>query len=218
MPSAADLRVLGHHVIAEYQGCDRALLDDPEGLGDLLVAAARRAGATPLKREFHHFSPYGVSGGVIIAESHLTIHTWPEHLYAAVDFFTCGERVDPLCAHAYLGESLRATFTHHVTLERGTRCPPKLSRPTPGIAAKRRATKQGDSRMALRSRSVRRARRRAFTLGWSRLALRSPRRRSVACRRPDRPEGLAAALPGFRDNGARLLHPAHCPYAVRRGP
>lgn len=144
MPSEADLHVLGHHVIAEYQGCDQALLDDPEGLGDLLVAAARRAGATPLKREFHHFSPYGVSGVVIIAESHLTIHTWPEHLYAAVDFFTCGERVDPLRAHAYLGESLRATFTHRVTLERGTRCPPKLSRPALGNLWRARHGREGE--------------------------------------------------------------------------
>jgi spermidine synthase len=56
--------------------------------------AAREAGATVINSTFHHFSPYGVSGVVVIQESHLAIHTWPEYQYAAVDLFTCGEGVD----------------------------------------------------------------------------------------------------------------------------
>jgi spermidine synthase len=144
MQPETDLHVLGRHVIAEYHGCSPGMLDDTAGLEDLLVTAARRAGATPIKREFHHFAPHGVSGVVIIAESHLTIHTWPEHGYAAVDFFTCGESVDPMRAHACLCEALGATTAHHVTLQRGidrplevgSAAPGNLWRVRPGVAGK----------------------------------------------------------------------------------
>ena len=97
--AASNFQVLGRHVIAEYYGCSPELLDDQAGLVDQMVTAARRAGATPVKQEFHHFAPHGISGVVIIMESHLTVHTWPELRYAAVDFFTCGEHTDPLLAH-----------------------------------------------------------------------------------------------------------------------
>lgn len=118
-PTASNFQVLGRHVIAEYYGCRPELLDDLAGLAEQMVTAARRAGATPVKQEFHHFAPHGISGVVIIMESHLTIHTWPEHRYAAVDFFTCGEHTDPLLAHEYLSQSLGATASHHVMLQRG---------------------------------------------------------------------------------------------------
>ncbi|HRI51903.1 MAG TPA: adenosylmethionine decarboxylase [Pseudomonadota bacterium] len=117
--AASNFQVLGRHVIAEYYGCSPELLDDLAGLGDQMVTAARRAGATPVKQEFHHFAPHGISGVVIIMESHLTIHTWPELRYAAVDFFTCGEHTDPLLAHEYLSQALGATSSHHVMLQRG---------------------------------------------------------------------------------------------------
>lgn len=115
----ANFQRLGRHVIAEYYGCNPELLDDLRGLAEQLVTAARRSGATVVKQEFHHFAPHGISGVVIIMESHLTIHTWPEHRYAAVDFFTCGESTDPLRAHEYLSQALGATASHHVMLQRG---------------------------------------------------------------------------------------------------
>lgn len=116
---AAGLPLLGQHVIAEYYGCCPEILDDLDRLSELLVTAARRSGATPIKQEFHRFLPHGISGVVIITESHLTIHTWPEHRYAAVDFFTCGQSTDPLRAHEYLRQELCASAAHHVTLKRG---------------------------------------------------------------------------------------------------
>lgn len=116
---ASNFQILGRHVIAEYYGCSPELLDDLAGLAEQMVTAARRAGATPVKQEFHHFAPSGISGVVIIMESHLTIHTWPEYRYAAVDFFTCGEHTDPLLAHEYLSQALGATTSHHVMLQRG---------------------------------------------------------------------------------------------------
>jgi S-adenosylmethionine decarboxylase proenzyme len=71
-----------------------------------MIEAASRSGATVLDTSFHYFSPQGVSGVVVIAESHLAIHTWPEYDYAAVDIFTCGTRVDPWKAFHYLKSTL----------------------------------------------------------------------------------------------------------------
>ncbi|MCS6936410.1 MAG: adenosylmethionine decarboxylase [Candidatus Bipolaricaulota bacterium] len=85
---------LGRHLIVEVFEADSHLLNDVQGLEQLLLDAARAANATVVKSVFHRFSPYGVSGVVVIAESHLTIHTWPEYGYAAIDIFTCGPKMD----------------------------------------------------------------------------------------------------------------------------
>ena len=81
--------------------------------------AARRAGATIIHSRFHPFSPMGISGVVLIQESHLTIHTWPELGYAAVDVFTCGPDVDPWKACEFLQESLHAEHCEAREYERG---------------------------------------------------------------------------------------------------
>lgn len=125
-PEAA-CRVLGQHVIAEYYGCNPAILDDLPALADMLIEAAKVSGATPVKHEFHQFAPHGISGVVIITESHLTIHTWPELGYAAVDFFTCGEGTSPLRAHEYLTRGLGSTRTEHLTLRRGLQPPARAA-------------------------------------------------------------------------------------------
>jgi S-adenosylmethionine decarboxylase proenzyme len=87
-------QALGRHLILEIWDADPHLLDDVHALEQLLLQAARAANATVIQSVFHHFSPYGVSGVVVIAESHLTIHTWPEYRYAAIDIFTCGPKMD----------------------------------------------------------------------------------------------------------------------------
>jgi S-adenosylmethionine decarboxylase proenzyme len=96
------LNTTGRHVLAEYYGCAPEILDDPGRIGELLNAAARAAGATVVQSVVHTFSPQGVTGVVVVEESHFSIHTWPEHGYAAVDAFTCGdcrpERVTGLLA------------------------------------------------------------------------------------------------------------------------
>ena len=81
--------------------------------------AAELAGATIVSSNFHHFSPHGVSGVVIIAESHLTIHTWPEYGYAAVDLFTCGDTVDPWIAFDFLKNELECEHQSAIELKRG---------------------------------------------------------------------------------------------------
>jgi S-adenosylmethionine decarboxylase len=87
------LDALGRHLLLELRECNVAVLDDLKYLENALVSAAEDSGATVLDKSFHHFAPQGVSGVVLIAESHLSLHTWPEHAYAAVDIFTCGTTV-----------------------------------------------------------------------------------------------------------------------------
>jgi S-adenosylmethionine decarboxylase len=80
---------LGEHYIIELYECEHGVLDNLHKIQNSLLDAARMAGATIIDKRFHKFSPQGVSGVVVIAESHLSIHTWPELGYAALDFFTC---------------------------------------------------------------------------------------------------------------------------------
>jgi len=113
------LQNLGRHILGEYYGCDPQILDDTELVERYMREAAELSGATIVQSVFHRFSPYGVSGVVVISESHLAIHTWPEYGYAAVDLFTCGQTVDPWKAHAYLERKLRAQRTETREVPRG---------------------------------------------------------------------------------------------------
>jgi spermidine synthase len=81
--------------------------------------ATKIAGATIVQSVFHLFNPHGVSGVVVIAESHLAIHTWPEYGYAAIDLFTCGEVVDPWKAYTYLRERFHAQHVSSIEMKRG---------------------------------------------------------------------------------------------------
>jgi len=99
---------LGRHILAEYYGCDAHRLDDLDFVEASMREAAVRAGSTIVDAVFRRFAPHGVSGVVVIAESHLAIHSWPEYGYAAVDLFTCGENVDPWIAYEFLKERFAA--------------------------------------------------------------------------------------------------------------
>lgn len=85
---------LARHATVEFYDCDALILADPGRMEEAMVRAAAESGATVLDTTFHTFHPQGVSGVVIVAESHFSVHTWPEHDYAAVDIFTCGDTVD----------------------------------------------------------------------------------------------------------------------------
>lgn len=102
------MKILGRHLIVELADCDSVILNDQEALQRHMEEAVRRSGATIVKSVFHRYNPQGVSGVVVIAESHISIHTWPEYGYAAVDFFTCGDSVDPYRAHEYLSKAVGA--------------------------------------------------------------------------------------------------------------
>jgi len=110
---------LGRHILCEAFGCDSELLNDRQKVEATMVQAALEAGAEVREVAFHQFSPQGVSGVVVISESHLAIHTWPEIGYAAIDVFTCGERVDPWQACNYLIESFRAQNATTTEVKRG---------------------------------------------------------------------------------------------------
>ena len=105
-PSATDM--VGKHCILELYNCDPAKLDDEAFLRNAITSAAKRAGATLLNLITHRFDPQGVTGLALLAESHISIHTWPESGYAAVDVFTCGDHTMPERACIVLSEELDA--------------------------------------------------------------------------------------------------------------
>lgn len=110
----------GRHLILDFWGCDPAMLDDLAALEDALACAAEAAGAHIVKRVMHGFSPHGVTGMLLLEESHLSIHTWPESGYAAIDFYTCGAG-DPALAEAPLAALLKPTRVARQSIVRGTR-------------------------------------------------------------------------------------------------
>jgi S-adenosylmethionine decarboxylase len=113
------LKALGTHIVCELSGCDAAALTDVEAVAGMMVRAARKANATVVTKAFHRFQPHGVSGVVVIQESHLSIHTWPETGYAAMDFYTCGEHTDPWAACEYAAQCLGATTMITTEVKRG---------------------------------------------------------------------------------------------------
>ncbi len=98
---------LGRHVLIELHDCQQHL-NDVTAIETHMIAAAHAAGATVINTTFHHFAPMGVSGVVVIQESHLAIHTWPEQRFAAIDIFTCGRNIDPWRAVSYLKRAFQA--------------------------------------------------------------------------------------------------------------
>ncbi len=115
----SDLYALGRHLLVELKGCNVVLLDDLEYLKEHLHRAAVCCGATVVGDSFYQFSPQGVSGVVNIAESHISIHTWPECGYAALDVFSCGDRVQPEEAVRYMAQAVEAADCSVIELRRG---------------------------------------------------------------------------------------------------
>jgi S-adenosylmethionine decarboxylase len=113
------LNALGKHLLLELKDCNEEVLNDLDFLRSTLVTVANDCGATVLGESFHPFNPHGVSGVVIIAESHLSVHTWPEYGYAAVDIFTCGDTVQSEKAAEMLIEKLGARNHSLIEIQRG---------------------------------------------------------------------------------------------------
>ncbi|MYL44829.1 S-adenosylmethionine decarboxylase proenzyme [Virgibacillus halodenitrificans] len=110
---------MGRHVIAELWGCNIEKLNDMGLIERIFVNAALKAGAEIREVAFHKFAPHGVSGVVIISESHLTIHSFPEHGYASIDVYTCGDIIDPNVAAEYIAEALESDTCEKVEIPRG---------------------------------------------------------------------------------------------------
>jgi S-adenosylmethionine decarboxylase proenzyme len=108
----------GSHLLLDLSGCDRRRLDDVDFITDLTERAARAAGATVLGVHWHEFSPQGVTVVAILAESHASLHTFPESGLAYWDCFTCGSG-DPERSAAIVIEGLRATAHSSQIVARG---------------------------------------------------------------------------------------------------
>jgi len=104
----AQQAMVGSQVVLDLYECRTEHLDDIDWVRTTLMNAARAAGATIVDTVFHQFAPWGISGVVVIAESHLAIHIWPEMRYVAIDVFTCGESVRMDVASALLARAFRA--------------------------------------------------------------------------------------------------------------
>jgi S-adenosylmethionine decarboxylase len=114
------VKTLGRHLLAEFYGCTDAAIDDVALMRAHMHAAADAVGATVVGEVFHRYDPQGVSGTLLIAESHLSVHSWPEAGYVAVDIFTCGG-LDPRPGFRLLDKALGATDSRMHEIVRGLR-------------------------------------------------------------------------------------------------
>lgn len=114
------MNALGRHILVEFTDCNSDILNDVDKVEKSMVEAAKTAGATVINSTFHHFSPWGISGVVVIQESHLAIHTWPEYGYAAVDLFTCGETVNPWVSFEHLKKAFKSNKYSALEMNRGS--------------------------------------------------------------------------------------------------
>lgn len=108
---------IGIHLVADFWS--GKTIEDPKELGELLFEAAKKAGNTPLNFAFHKFQPQGITGVLLLAESHIAVHSWPELNYLAVDIFTCGKKTFPEKALKYLKEKLKPKKVKIYKLKRG---------------------------------------------------------------------------------------------------
>ena len=113
------MNVLGVHVLLELKECNPQLLNDLEYIRDSLYRVAGDLGATIVGESFHHFTPQGVTGILSIAESHISIHTWPEHRYAAADIFTCGSSFRPSDAAELMIDQFQSKDSEVMEVRRG---------------------------------------------------------------------------------------------------
>ncbi len=112
-------KTLGLHILADLYGVSDHLIDRVEDIKDLLESAVRTAGLTKISSHYFQFQPHGATGVILLAESHISIHTWPEHGLATVDVFTCG---DPAKAHRamdYIVQTLRPERVEKRVHQRG---------------------------------------------------------------------------------------------------
>ncbi len=107
----------GLHLIAEFWHGKN--IEDPKELKKILTTAVKKSKNTPLEFVFHKFNPRGITGIVLLAESHIAIHTWPEFNYTAIDIYTCGDKANPEKSLDYLKEKLQPQKVEIKKIKRG---------------------------------------------------------------------------------------------------
>ncbi|MFP4499260.1 MAG: adenosylmethionine decarboxylase [Vulcanimicrobiota bacterium] len=113
------MKAFGLHYIIELSGCEAEIIKSEDKVRDVILEAARKARAQIRGLSVHEFKPHGVSGVVVIAESHLSIHTWPEYHYAAIDIFTCGDSTEPQKACEFMEKELKSEHSKITVIRRG---------------------------------------------------------------------------------------------------
>ncbi len=114
---------LGQHFLVEFIGCDTSIIDDEITLRNDVIRAVSLSGAQIIKDVFHKFAPQGVTGIVVIAESHVAVHSWPEHQYLACDIFSCSQRMNVQALISDLKTSVKATEVIIQEIARGPKSP-----------------------------------------------------------------------------------------------
>lgn len=113
------MKSLGRHLLIEFYDCDQRIIGNVQQVENIMVLAAKATKANIVDVVFHTFNPQGVSGVIVIAESHLAIHTWPEFNFASVDIYTCGEVINPWKALTILKRSFKAKNMNVLEIKRG---------------------------------------------------------------------------------------------------
>lgn len=113
---------VGRHAIADIYNCNCPKMDDLKYIKNLVMTSAKEAKLTVVDNKFYKFNPIGISGVLILSESHLTIHTWPEYNYIAVDVFTCGAEINPVNACKIIAKNFDSKSMMIREFERGDDC------------------------------------------------------------------------------------------------
>ena len=112
-------KALGLHIIADLYGVEADLIDRVEDIRALLEGAVKHAKLTKISSHYYQFRPHGATGVVLIAESHISIHTWPELGIATVDVYTCGDPQQCVEAMNFIIDKLKPTRVDKKVFERG---------------------------------------------------------------------------------------------------
>ena len=124
---------IGTHCIVELYGCPHELLNDEEFVKNAVREATSHGLATLMGEVSHKFHPHGVTALGLLAESHISVHTWPEHGYAAADIFTCGDHANPQKASNFLIRKFQATRHSLTKLVRGPEAGSDQTTDVPGL-------------------------------------------------------------------------------------
>ena len=107
----------GVHLIADFW--NGKVTENPKELKKILIGAVKASDSTPLEVAIHKFSPHGITGVVLLAESHIAVHHWPEFNYTAIDIYTCGDKANPAKALEYFKNEFQPKKIKVKTLKRG---------------------------------------------------------------------------------------------------
>ena len=119
----------GYHLMMEFFGCDSEKINSRKFLHRMVMAAVKAVGLTNLGSRFHQFEPHGVTGFTLLAQSHISFHTWPEYGYLVLDIFTCGDQQQADRLADLFSKRLSPTRVHQQVVRKGFRYPRQLSEP-----------------------------------------------------------------------------------------